>query len=143
MRSLLKGSYKMDFWRKARKFLGIVDVTYKAVKERQWAVEASKKERPQVDGQQVFLQNKSTKLQEAVMKPLWALKKAYMGKYNGDKKDIRLFNKKDEKLIVIDGHVAAEIGKQNQVVQYLDVEDINKKDVLLKLAVRPSSMDRS
>ena len=66
-----------------------------------------------------------------------------MGKYNGDKKDIRLFNKKDEKLIVIDGHVAAEIGKQNQVVQYLNVEDINKKEVLLKLALRPSLMDRS
>ena len=64
-----------------------------------------------------------------------------MGKYNGDKTDIRLFNKKNETMIVIDGHVAAEIGKQNQVVQYLDVEDINKKEVLLKLALRPSLME--
>ena len=43
-----------------------------------------------LDNMSVFCSNRITKLEEALMKPLWQMKKKMSDLFNGDKKSIRM-----------------------------------------------------
>lgn len=110
--------------------MGTVDITYESADAKKRAVEHTRSQHPKVLGQNIYFQNRNTRMVEEIMKPMWALKKKMAEVWTGDKNDVNMFTSKQK--LMVNKFVVAEI-KDKQMIQHIQAGDITKRIVFQRL----------